>query len=41
MIYKDFPEDVETRLDTSYYELDIPLPNGKNNWINDNWINER
>ena len=29
-IYKDIAEDVESRYDTSYYELDIPLPNGKN-----------
>ena len=29
-IYKDFPEDVETRFDTSNYELDRPLPKGQN-----------
>ena len=29
-IYKDIAKDVETRLDTSYYELDRPLPKGKN-----------
>ena len=29
-IYKDIAEDVETRFDTSNYELDRPLPNGKN-----------
>ena len=29
-IYKDIPEDVETRFDTSNYELDGPLPRGKN-----------
>ena len=29
-IYKDIAEDVETRLDTSNYELDRPLPKGKN-----------
>ena len=29
-IYKDFPEDIETRFDTSNYELDRPLPKGKN-----------
>ena len=29
-IYKDIAEEVETRFDTSNYELDTPLPNGKN-----------
>ena len=29
-IYKDIAEDVETRFDTSNFELDRPLPNGKN-----------
>ena len=29
-IYKDFAEDVETRFDTSNYELDIPLLKGEN-----------
>ena len=29
-IYKDIAEDVETRFDTSNYELDRPLPRGKN-----------
>ena len=38
-IYKDIGEDVETRFDTSNYELDRPLPKGKNK--NSNWINER
>ena len=28
-IYKDTAEDVETRFDTSNYELDRPLPRGK------------
>ena len=28
-IYKDIAEDVETRFDTSNYELDEPLPKGK------------
>ena len=28
-IYKDIAEDVETRFDTSNYELDRPLSNGK------------
>ena len=29
-IYKEIAEDVETRFDISNYELDIPLPKGKN-----------
>ena len=29
-IYKDVAESVETRFDTSNYELDTPLPKGKN-----------
>ena len=29
-IYKDIAEDAETRFDTSNYELDRPLPKGKN-----------
>ena len=29
-IYKDIAEDVETRFYTSNYELDRPLPKGKN-----------
>ena len=29
-IYKDLAEEVETRFGTSYYELDRPLPKGKN-----------
>ena len=29
-IYKDIAEDVETWIDTSNYELDRPLPKGKN-----------
>ena len=37
-IYKDIVEDVETRFDTSNYELDRPLPKGKNK--KSNWINE-
>ena len=28
-IYKDIAEDVETKFDTSNYELDRPLPKGK------------
>ena len=38
-IYKDMAEDVETRSDTSSYELDRPLPKGTNKKCN--WINER
>ena len=30
VIYKDFSEYVETRFDTSNYELDRPVPKGKN-----------
>ena len=29
-IYKDIADDVETKFDTSNYELDKPLPKGKN-----------
>ena len=29
-IYKDIAEDVETKFDTSNYELDRPLSKGKN-----------
>ena len=32
-IYKDIAEDVETRLDTSNYEIDRPMPKGKNTKI--------
>ena len=32
-IYKDIAENVETRFDTSNYELDRPLPKGKNKVI--------
>ena len=38
---EEIVEDVETRFDTSNYELDRPLPKGKkekSNWINDRWI---
>ena len=28
-IYKDLEENIETRFDTSNYELDRPLPKGK------------
>ena len=45
-IYKGIAEDVETRFDTSDYELDRPLPKGrKSNWINDHnkicWIKSK
>ena len=36
-IYKDIAEDVETRFDTSNYELDRPLQKRKKR----NWINKR
>ena len=36
-IYSDIAKDVETRFDTSNYELNRPLPKGKNNWINERW----
>ena len=29
-IYKDIAEDVETRFDPSNFEIDRPLPKGKN-----------
>ena len=32
-IYKDIVQDVETRLDLSNYEIDRPLPRGKNEKI--------
>ena len=38
-IYKDIAEDVETRFNTSNYQLDRPLPKGKTK--KSNWINER
>ena len=37
-IYIDIAEDLETRFDTSNYELDRPLPKKK---YKSNWINER
>ena len=40
-IYKDIVEDNERRFDTSNFELDRPLPKGKNKqskWINERWI---
>ena len=36
-VYKEIPEYVETRFDTSNYELVRPLPDRKKS----NWINER
>ena len=38
-IYQDIAEDVETRIDTSNYKLDRPLPKAKTKTCN--WINER
>ena len=38
-IDKDISKVVETRFDTSKYELEIPLPKAKNK--KSNWINER
>ena len=38
-IYKDIVEDVEIRFDTPNFELDRPLPKGKN--LKSHWINER
>ena len=38
-IYKDIAEDVETRFDTSNYEIDRRLSMGKNK--KSGWINER
>ena len=42
VIYKGIPEDVETRFDTSNFELDRPFLEGKNgsNWINERWIRQ-
>ena len=33
-IYKEIAEDIETRFDTSSYELDKPLLNKKSSWTN-------
>ena len=38
-IYKGIAEDIETKFDTSNYELDRPLPKGKHK--KSSWINER
>ena len=38
-IYKDIAVDVETRIYTSNYDLDRPLPKGENK--KRNWFNER
>ena len=40
-IYKDITKDIETRFDTSNYELHKPLDKEKplkNNWINERWV---
>ena len=39
-IYKDILEDVETRFDTSNYELNKPLPKGKNKKVINEMKNE-
>ena len=33
--YEDIVNDVENRFDTSNYEVNRPLPTGKNNWFNE------
>ena len=38
-IYKDIAEDVEKRFDTSNFEIDRPLPKGKNK--KSDWTKER
>ena len=38
-IYKDIAEDVETRFETSNFEVNRPLSKGKNK--KSNWTNER
>ena len=38
-IYKDIAEDLETRFDTSNFELDRQLPKEKNKKVN--WANKR
>ena len=38
-IYNDIAKDVETRFDTSHYELDRPFPKRKK--LKSNWINEK
>ena len=40
-IYKDTAEDVETRFDTSSFELDRPLPKRKKKKEKSIWTNER
>ena len=43
-IYKDVAEDVEKRFDTYNFEIDRPLPTGKDkksDWINERWIRWR
>ena len=39
MLYSDIAKDVETRFDTSNYDLDRPFPKGKN--MKENCFNER
>ena len=40
-VYKDIAADVETGFDTSNYELDVPLPKEKSNWINENKLRRK
>ena len=40
-IYKDTAEDVETRFDTSSFELDRPLPKRRKKKEKSIWTNER
>ena len=43
-IYEDIEKNVETRLDTSNYELNRPSLKGKNkkiNWIDEKWIRQK
>ena len=40
-VYKDISENIETRFDTSNFEVDRSLPkikNKKSNWTNERWI---
>ena len=39
MLYSDIAKDVETRFDTSNYDLDRPFPKGKN--MKENCFKER
>ena len=42
--YKDIADDVEKRFDTLNYEINKPLPigkNKKNDWINERWTRRK